>query len=420
MKNNRIASFIAVMAVLVLAAVVSVLFAPWPLPVASSQEDTHEHDDEAEHHETHDVNEQPPADEHAHEDALHLNEEQLDELNIAIDEAGPSQLGIHVSLPGEVRLNEERLAHVVPKLAGIVRDVTVSLGDHVRQGEVMAVLESRELAAAKSAYMAAKEREGLAAAVYNREKELWEDEISAEQEFLEAQNTLAEARIEVRAAAQELHALGLTQEDLNVVAGQSSASWTRYRVTAPFEGTVIARHITLGEYVEVNADIFTVADLSSVWVDLNVYQKDLASVREGQEVVIEAQAALPEVTGTVDYVGPLVGEETRTALARVVLPNPEGLWKPGMFVTARATVEQQHADIAVPKTALITIEDRPHVFIQHDGEFEPVPVELGRADEATVEVLAGLEAGQPYVSQGGFHLKAELDKEAFAHSGHAH
>jgi cobalt-zinc-cadmium efflux system membrane fusion protein len=194
---------------------------------------------------------------------------------------------------------------------------------------------------------------------------------------------------------------------------------------APFElktllsGTVIAKHITLGEAVSRDRDTFVVADLGTVWVDLSVYQRDIGRVKVGQKALIYIGHDLTEDSETISYVTPIVDERTRTATARVVLSNRDGAWRPGMFVTGKVLVESAEVPVAVPHTALHTIDEQTVVFVQTDEGFSPRPVELGRTGEAHVEILAGLSAGEPYVSRGGFTLKAELGKEAFG-EGHAH
>jgi cobalt-zinc-cadmium efflux system membrane fusion protein len=430
MMNSKKVSFGAM---LVFALGAAAVLAFWGLPGDLSEtveavetpkevgHEGHSADEHDEHGETAHTEEGHEGDEEGgHSDAITLTSAEMEELSITLAEAGPGTLDVQVSLPGEVRLNEDRLAHVVPKLSGIVKEVNVGLGDTVHAGDVMAALESRDLATVKAGYLAARERVGLAQATFQREKGLWEAEISAEKDYLEAKNALAEAQIALRASQQELEALGLPDADITGADRQSGRSLTRYAIVAPFEGTVIEKHVVLGEFVEANADIFSLADLSSVWVDLSVYQKDLLAVREGQEVLISASGALPDTRGTIAYIGPLVGEETRTALARVVLANPEGLWRPGLFVTAGVAVSELSVPIHVPKTALQTIDGTTHVFLEHEGTFEPVPVEVGRADAEAAEILSGLAAGQTYVAAGGFHLKAEMEKEAFAGDGHGH
>ncbi|MBU4566618.1 MAG: efflux RND transporter periplasmic adaptor subunit, partial [Proteobacteria bacterium] len=195
--------------------------------------------------------------------------------------------------------------------------------------------------------------------------------------------------------------------------------YTRFEIRTPFAGTIIKRHITLGEKVNTDAEVFTIADLSTVWIDINIYQKDLALIQKGQVVQIEIGHNKQSVVGKIAWVGPLVGESTRTATARVVVPNPSGVLRPGLFVNAKVAVSSNMADIVVPKSALQTFEDRTVVFVRTDEGFKPQPVKLGRRNTTRVEVLSGLETGQTYVSKGAFLLKSQLSKAAFG-DGHNH
>jgi cobalt-zinc-cadmium efflux system membrane fusion protein len=182
---------------------------------------------------------------------------------------------------------------------------------------------------------------------------------------------------------------------------------------------VIEKHITLGEGLKDDTTAFVVADLGSVWVDLRVYQKDLPFVRTGQTVVISAGPGIPDAQSVIAYVGPLVGAQTRTALARVVLPNPNGHWRPGLFVTGNVIVDNQDVPLLIPKTALQTIDAQPAVFLVTPEGFSPQPVTLGRSNDTHIEVTGGLTPGQRYVTRGAFTLKAQLAKGTFGH-GHAH
>ena len=174
----------------------------------------------------------------------------------------------------------------------------------------------------------------LADATFEREERLWNQKVSSEQDYLDARKDRAEARIELRAAEQKLHALGVPQSQLDDLPEQHDASFTEYKLTAPFAGTVIDRHITIGETVAAGSPVFTVADLGTVWIDLSVYQKDIGSVRDGQIVRVETPHG-DEVELSIDFVQPIVGEDTRTARARIIAPNADGIWHPGCFVTAR-------------------------------------------------------------------------------------
>jgi cobalt-zinc-cadmium efflux system membrane fusion protein len=298
--------------------------------------------------------------------------------------------------------------------------VRASLGDTVRKGQLLAVLSSRELADAKAAYLAATERLRMADATYSREERLWQGKISSEQDYLDARQKRAEGRIELRTAEQKLVVLGVPVSEVEQLPDQHDAALTEYRLLAPFSGTVIDRHITLGETVAAEDPVFTVADLSTVWIDLAVYQRDIGAVRAGQSVLVETNHG-DEAELVIDFVQPLVGEQTRTALARIVAPNSDGHWHPGCFVTANVTTSvADEVRVVVPSTAVIRMPDGDEViFVATDEGFEPKVVTLGVNSAGRVEVVSGLEPGERYVAHGGFSLKAELGKEAFG-DGHGH
>jgi len=356
-------------------------------------------------------------DEHGEKGVVRLGDAELKEFGIEVGAAGPGNLKVHVSLPGEVVANADRLAHIVPRVSGVVREVRKSLGDRVGKGEVMAVLESRELADAKAAFLNATEKLALARANFAREEDLWKKRISPEQDYLQARQALAEVRIELRSAEQKLHALGFSDEYLAQLPSQPNISYTRFEIVAPFGGTVIEKHISMGETRKEDAEVFIVADLSSVWVNLSVYQKDMPYIRKSQPVVVSAGHGIPDIGGVISFIGPMVGEQTRTAVARVELPNKAGNLRPGLFVTGLVTVDSVPVPLLVPKTAVQTVEDKPSVFVKTGEGFVLQPVTIGRSNETHVEIISGLDPGTRYVESGAFTLKAQLSKGAFG-DGH--
>ena len=172
--------------------------------------------------------------------------------------------------------------------------------------------------------------------------------------------------------------------------------------------------MALGEAVKEDASIFTLSDLRSVWAEFAVAPKDLAMVRVGQKVVVTSSAFESKVEGTVSYVGALLGEQTRTARARVTLSNPQGAWRPGLFVTVSVLGDSQAAPLVVSAEALQTIENKPVVFKAVQGGFAVTPVKVGRTDGKNVEVLGGLKAGDKVASSNTFVLKADLGKASAA------
>ena len=356
--------------------------------------------------------------EHQGEDVVRLHAEAIREFGIEIGEAGPGGLAKYTRLQGEVVIDPDRLVHVVPRVSGVAREVYKRLGDQVKRGDVLAELESRELAELKSTYLVARERFGLAEKTFTREEKLWLEAISSERDYLAAEQNLAEQRIEMRAAEQKLHALGFSNAYLQALTFDEDEYFTRYELRASLQGTVIEKHISLGEVIKDDAEAFVIADLNLVWVKLTVYQKDLSSVRPGQSVRISKEDG-STVTGKISYVSPVVDELTRTAVARLELKNENGQWRPGSFVAGLVAVEARSVPLLIRKSALQTIEDEMVVFVETPEGFEPQKVRVGRGNEVEVEIVAGLAAGQRYVVEGAFTLKAELAKGSFG-DGHNH
>jgi cobalt-zinc-cadmium efflux system membrane fusion protein len=356
------------------------------------------------------LSEERQTEEGGDERIVRLDDVVVKESGIEIATAGAGKLQVCDTLLGEIAFDSDKLAHIVPRVPGVVCEVRKNLGDTVRAGEVLAVLESRDLADAKAAYLAAVERLALAQSNFTREQNLRQGKITAEKDFLESKQVLAEAQITLRSAEQKLHALGFAEEDLQALPSRADRSFTRYEITAPLDGTVVEKHIVLGEvFKEDSSPCFVIADLTSVWVDLKVHQQDLSHIRPGQTAVIKGGEDL--VTGgMIDFVSNIVSESSRMAFARMTIPNPEGRWRPGLFITGRIVIDEVSAKIAVPKDALIRLDGQTCVFVQTDRGFVPQVVAVGRSNEDSVEITAGLDAGQKYVARGAYTLKSELNK----------
>lgn len=365
-----------------------------------------------------------PHDEHAgeaEEGGLRLTAEQRTRFGLVVRAAGPGSLRNEVRLPGEIVFNEDRVVHLVPRVAGIVRAVFKSVGDSVAAGDVLAVIDSRELADAKSEFLAASARCALAEKHFAREQTLREKQVSPEQDYLAAEQALSEARIALRSSEQKLHALGFNKNEVGALDAAHDTSITRYEIRSPLAGVVTEKHISLGESLAADADIFTVADLRSVWVNLTVYTRDLGSVRAGQEVVLRVEHSGAQARGTIAMVTPFVDVSTRSATARVILDNPDGHWMPGTFVSGFIAVAATNLPVVVPRQSVQHIDGRDIVFIEHEGGFEMASVTTGRSDREHIEVVSGLEPGTPFVAEGAFQLKAAIVTSAMgSHAGHGH
>jgi cobalt-zinc-cadmium efflux system membrane fusion protein len=381
-----------------------------------------DHDKHADHKEKHEGHEHEGEAHEEHERIVKLSPEEIEEFGIKLKTAAPGKLRPTLSLTGEVVLNPDKVVHVMPRVPGVVREVFKSVGDRVKKGDILAILDSAELAKAKSEFLEALNREDLAKTNFEREEKLWKEQVTPEKDFLKAQQLLREAVIRRERSERALHALGLSEEDLTGLPKQQHKDLTRYDMTSPLDGIVIKRHLVQGEVIaEGNGEPpFVVADLSSVRVNLAVYRKDLGIVREGQDVQISFGKGVPEVSGKIDYVSPVMDESTRTSRARVVLENKQGQFRPGMFVTGHVRTGERNVGIVVPKTAVLRLDGEDILFVKTEEGFKPRAIRTGRADGAGLEIVKGLNSGEVYVAERGFTLKAELKKSSFAGEGHSH
>lgn len=200
---------------------------------------------------------------------------------------------------------------------------------------------------------------------------------------------------------------------------ESNQSLSDYTLKSQIDGIITEMHLTRGEMVDDNIHGFVIADLRTVWAYLQVYRKDLPSIHPGQQVTIAAETGSPKAKGTIDFISPIIDEETRTATARIILRNDRHQWKPGMFITGKVKISGSQVDILIPKTAIEMIDDKPVVFIREGNRFYPSEIVTGKENESFAEVLEGLKAGQEYAVKHAFTLKAELQKGEFG-EGHEH
>jgi cobalt-zinc-cadmium efflux system membrane fusion protein len=343
------------------------------------------------------------------EGKIELSTEQIKSADIRIKNAASARLNSSVQLPGEIRFNEDRTAHVVPQVAGVVNAVNANLGQRVKQGQVLAVISSSAISELRSDQLNAQQRLALARSNYAREKQLWEEKISAGQDYLQAQQALREAEIALRNTQQKLRAVGATSAET------SAANLTRYEVRAPFDGVVVEKHLSLGEAVKEDANIFTISDLSTVWADISVTPKDMHTVKVGAPAIVRASAFDSSANGRISYVSALLGEQTRSAKAHIVLQNPADTWRPGLFVNVEVISEQADVAVAIAADAVQIIDGKNIVFVQIPGGFMAQEVTLGRSDGKQVEIKDGIRAGTPYAASGSFAIKAELGKGSAEH-----
>lgn len=285
------------------------------------------HEEEGEGHE----------DEHGHEEeegVVTLSEESIKTAKIEIRTANPATLAMKLKVNGRITPVSSKVAHIAPRFSGIIKEVRKDIGEYVKAGEVLALVESNQ-------------------------------------------------------------------------------NLQPFEVRTQKSGLITARHATLGESVKEDEALFIVIDLSELWADFTVFQRDIAKVKLGQrvDVLVSGNAE----TSTVSFISPVVDETTQSRIVRAVLNNPDAAFAPGAFVTGGISTGEFPVPVAITYEAIQTIEGKPVAFIQEGDKFEKRDISLGRSDGVLTEVLSGIKAGERYAATNTFILKAELGKSEAAH-----
>lgn len=313
-------------------------------------------------------------------------------------------------VPGTVSSNAYRETRVSALVGGIAREVRAELGAAARRGDTLAIIFSPDLADAQMRYLSMRAMLQADHQKRLRTERLAEIGAASRQELEEIVAAHDARQTELAAAGQRLLLLGLTVEQLADLRNASQVV-SDVAVPAPVAGVVLTRAVNPGQVITAGQDLFTVADLSTVWVIGDVYEKDLRDVRVGTEASVRLPdspgAALP---GRIAYIDPRVDPATRTAKVRVEVPNRRGALKLGMYVTLDFRTGFDERVAIVPRSALQTVNGRSVVYVpipDEEGRFVERAVTTGAIAGDTVQVLSGVKPGDQVVSEGSFFLRAE-------------
>lgn len=306
---------------------------------------------------------------------------------------------------GTIGPNRNSFARVSAPVSGRLVKIAVDVGAQVQASILLAMLESPDLAETRTTYQQNQTELDLARQNLDRAQKLSVDGSIAQKDLLRARSDYERARAALSASEARLATLGVAAV---APAGTSPALLA---VNAPLSGTVVERTAVLGEYAQAYQALFTVADLSTVWVETNLYDRDLAEVAVGATARITVSAyPTQRFAGKVTYVGNILDANTRTAVARVEVANPDGRLRPGLFANVDIETASRRAALRVPENAVVLLQGQMTVFLADDGGFEPKPVEIGERQDGMVVVKSGLEPGDNVVVSGVYALKARLLK----------
>lgn len=393
-----------------------VYFIPYKKIITSyqGQEAVHEHSEKGHEQSEHQSN---SSKNHKEEKIVKLTKEQIDRFNIQTIKIDKANFQHRLTLPGQVTLNENTITHVVASIPGIVKEIFKGLGEETKIGDPLATLQSRDMAEAKSAYISAHKNLGLKKDLFEREEKLWAQKIKAEMQFIQTRNIYETAKIDLEEKKQKLLALGMTDEQILELPEQKTPL-NIYTINAPIGGRIIERHITLGEVISGERQVFVIANLDTVWVELAIPSEDLQKIKKEQKVDLFGHHGETIQSGVIMYVSPVINEESRTGKAVIQMNNDTRVWHPGDFVTAQIIVSEKSSYLSLPKSVIQTISGEHYVFLKKDEEnFEAKPIQIKGSDKGEfVEILSGIQEGNEIVSTNTFLLKAELGKSEAEHS----
>lgn len=345
------------------------------------------------------TNEDAPA------DGLKLRFKRGDTARLAGIEHAPVELrvsGTALVAPARLSYDARKLARINARSPGVVRDLRVDIGTKVKRGQSLVVIDSPSVGADRARLEAAKSRVAAAAENLNRQQSLMREGVTSRQNVLAAEQELETAKAEQSALAASLSVLGA-----------NASGPGAYTLTAPLAGVVTERRVTIGQSVGGDDVLLEIVDTSSMWADVEIGEKDLPRVRAGQPVTFTFDAlAGRELTGTIDYLAPALDPHTRTAKARVPLPNDDGLLRANLFGYARVAASDSERRAFVPRDAVQRSGDVQFVFVRlGELEYEVRRVKSAASDAQWVEITSGLEPGERVVTTGSFLLKTETSKE---------
>ena len=346
-----------------------------------------------------------------HEDAgkIKMTAEVQKQNGVVVAAVKKQRIAGAISATGKVEANADRIAHVSPRISGKIVSVKASLGDSVSVGQALATLDSVELGEALSRYNQSKSKLALAQANMDRIKSLVEKKIAARKDILQAETDFKTAQTEQHTDEERLSLYGVNLSELKGDIHKRPL----LPVRSPIGGIITEKHAIVGELSDPSKSLYTVADLSSVWVMVDINEKDLAKVRKGQAAIVSV-GAFPDMKlkGRITYIADLVDQATRTVKARVEVANPGRKLKPEMFATVELALAADAPPVlAIPEDALQDLDGKKVVFVaDNETEFEVRQVQIGRVAGGLIEIVSGLKEGERYALKGSFILKSEAKK----------
>ncbi|HPG42101.1 MAG TPA: efflux RND transporter periplasmic adaptor subunit [bacterium] len=349
-----------------------------------------------------------------------LSFESIQQINLATEAVSLQPVIGYFTLPARVITDQDNEAHIGSLVPGRVHQVFVQAGDQVTTGQPLMTVESLEIGAIKAGFLKAKAAFDFANAAYARQKKLFDEQIGSQKALLESQADYDKALAEYKAEDKKIHSISLSDEDvLGALNGDEHTSGT-LAIKSPINGIVVERNVVIGEYIDATTTAFKIMNIQSVWIDGQMYEKDLDKINQKTNVLFTTTPYPNEkFPGQIIYIGQTVDEQTRTLVVRGEFNNPHNKLKPNMFGELQIPVGVNSKALMIPDEAVVNENGQDYVFVQtSDTTFERRTVITGTAANNRIEIKDGLSEGERVISQGVFYLKSELKKDEFSGDEH--
>jgi len=328
---------------------------------------------------------------------IQLSVEEIQQSSVKVTAIQPEKIADQLILSANITANQDRIAFVAPRVEGKLIKVTANLGDQVKAGQSLAVIDSIQMGEARAEYRHAQSELKLAEANFQRTDRLYKDEVVPQRQWLEVKNAYERAQTTARESADHLH----------ILVGSSDTGISTFVITAPFSGVVIEKDAVMGELAKPEGKLFTIADLSTVWIEADVSEKDLGKLAIGSPATVTVSSFPDELfKGKVSYISSIFDKQTRTVKARIELPNPDSKLRIDMFARAMVDLTSSREALILPQEAVLLVQGQSTVYIQSDNGFEARPVEVGEQLNKGVVITSGLKSGEQVVISGAYTLKS--------------
>ncbi len=342
-----------------------------------------------------------------HGGELRLSQAETKQAGIVVQAIQPQKVADQLVLTANIAADQNRMARVAPRVEGRLIKVNANLGDRVKTGQALAMIDSVQMGEARAEYRRAQSELKLAESAFQRADSLFKEQVVPQRQWLEAKSFYERAQASAEAATGRLRMLG----------GLPDTGESNFVVAAPFAGTVIEKKAVLGELAKSDDSLFTIADLSAVWIEANVAEKDLAKLAVGAIATVTVSAFPNDVfKGRVSYIASVIDRQTRTVKARIEVPNRDGKLRLDMFAKAAVEYAEPHSALVLPQEAVVLLQGTPVVYVATVDGFEPRPVELGERLTGRIVIASGIKAGEKIVIAGAYALKSRQLKSQLGDS----